>query len=441
MLYYTIERLNSMLLRFSVENFRSFKERQTLFLSAVKTCKEWRDENTAEDAGQRILRSAVIYGANASGKTNLFLAMERMRIFMLVSVDIDKNPNKLFAEPFLLSMESVTKPETFELQFTYGGKVFTYGFSLLLTGKGIDQYEVSGEWLIENVKKKDVPYFLRERRIDADGRVANVISVDKKKMPQGVGLEGRTRPDSLFFTVAAQFAEPVCQSLMEYIRSSLNVVSGLNHQGMNIYSRNQLVTNPVAGLSMKKLIHDADTGIKDVAIAPDGQLISVHNRYNESAKAIGDFVFNFHVAESQGTLKIFDLSGVLIDTLNNGRVLVVDELDAKLHPVLVRRLVMLFNNPETNPKNAQLIVNVQSPDLLAFKVFYEPRKRAIARLRRDQLYFVEKNNTESSCLTSLIEFKNENGGSTRNDSSFAKDYMLGHYGGIPYVRELVKPEV
>ena len=91
MLYYTIERLNSMLLRFSVENFRSFKERQTLFLSAVKTCKEWRDENTAEDAGQRILRSAVIYGANARGKTNLFLAMERMRIFMLVSVDIDKN--------------------------------------------------------------------------------------------------------------------------------------------------------------------------------------------------------------------------------------------------------------------------------------------------------------------------------------------------------------
>ena len=89
--------------------------------------------------------------------------------------------------------------------------------------------------------------------------------------------------------------------------------------------------------------------------------------------------------------------------------MVMDEFDAKLHPLLVRRLMMLFNDPATNPKNAQLIVNVQSPDLLAFKVFYEPRKQAITRLRRDQFFFMEKDNVESSKLISLIEFKDEKG--------------------------------
>ncbi|MBQ8113931.1 MAG: ATP-binding protein, partial [Kiritimatiellae bacterium] len=91
-----------MLIRFSVENFRSFKDRQSLYLNSVKTCKEWIDENTAVESDVRIVRSAVIYGANASGKTNLLIAMLRMKAFMLSSVDIDKNPNFLLAEPFLL---------------------------------------------------------------------------------------------------------------------------------------------------------------------------------------------------------------------------------------------------------------------------------------------------------------------------------------------------
>lgn len=426
-----------MLVRFSVENFRSIKERQTLYLSAVKTCKEWVTENTAEEAGIRLLRTAVIYGANASGKTNLLLAMERMRMFMLASVDMDKRNHLLLAEPFLLSAKSASKPETFEIQFTTGGKLWTYGFSLALTGSQPDQYEIANEWLIETVGKKEFAYFLRERRKNDDGSHANVISVDKSRMPMGVGLEARTRPDALFFTVAAQFAEPVCQALSNYISTSLNVVSGLNHDALSGYSRNRMQTDPNAAAAIKKFVTDADTGVKDISIAPDGQIMSVHDQYDAEATAVGRLAMNFQFSESLGTRKLFNFSGGLIDTLNNGRVLVVDELDAGLHPMLVRRLVMLFNNPETNPKNAQLIVNVQSPDLLAFKEFYPPRKRKIVRLRRDQFFFVEKDAVEASVVTSLIEFRSRNGVSTRNDATFDKEYLEGMYGGVPHISELV----
>ena len=128
-----------MLIRFSVENFRSFKDRQSLYLNAVKTCKEWNDENTAEESGVRAVRSAVVYGANASGKTNLFIAMLRMKSFMLSSVDIDKTPNFLLGEPFLLVPSSFTAPETFEIEVAVNGRHFVYGFSLVLKGKPFEE--------------------------------------------------------------------------------------------------------------------------------------------------------------------------------------------------------------------------------------------------------------------------------------------------------------
>jgi len=426
-----------MLISFSVENFRSIRKRQTLYLSAVKTCKEWREENVAEECGRQVLRSAVIYGANASGKTNFLLALERMRMFMLTSSDIDKSAHNLSYEPFLLETGSLLAPETFEVQFSLDGKVYSYGFSIQTMDGNPYQYEVVREWLIENVKKREVVYFLRERRRDETGEVQNVISVSDSQMPQGAGLEPRTRPDALFFTVAAQFAEPTCLKISEYFKTSVNIVSGVNHTTLSGFTRNLLVTNPSVGDKIRQMIRNADTGICDVQVAPDGSLVSVHEQRDVEGRVQARVPFNFAIAESHGTKKIFDLSGGIIDTLSQGRILVVDELDAKLHPTLVRRLVMLFNDSKSNPKNAQLVVNVQSPDLLSYKVFYPPRKRAIVRLRRDQFYFVEKGEDEASRLVSLVEFKDEQGKAMRNDASFAKAYMSGQYGGIPFVKDLL----
>ena len=426
-----------MIIRFSVENFRSFKDRQSLYLNSIKTCKEWLDENTAVESDVRIVRSAVIYGANASGKTNLLIAMLRMKTFMLSSVDIDKNPNFLLAEPFLLCTGNLGRPETFELEFTAGGRHFTYGFSLVLKDTQPSNYEIVKEWLVEVVKGRQVTCFMRERESDQNNKTVDVIDVNERRMPQGKGLEQRTRPDSLFFTVAAQFAEPTCQMISEYIRASFNVISGVNRQGMAEYSKSKLILDAEMSGRIKKLIADADTGVKDLLISDNGQMLSNHNLYAADGTIVGKHSFVFSFAESQGTQKLFDLAGMLIDALHNGRVLAIDELDAQLHPILVRHLIELFNNSEKNPKNAQLIFNAQSPDLLGYKIYSEAKGKKITRLRRDQIYFVEKDNQEASKVFSLIEFKKDSGLRTRNDASYDKDYLSGVYGGIPFPKEMV----
>ena len=153
---------------------------------------------------------------------------------------------------------------------------------------------------------------------------------------------------------------------------------------------------------------------------------------------VGRTNFLFGYMESEGTKKLFNLSGMLIDALQNGRILAVDELDAQLHPILVRHLIELFNSPDTNPKNAQLIFNTQSADLLGYKVYSEEKGKKITRLRRDQIYFVEKDSQEASRLFSLIEFKKESGMRTRNDASYEKDYLSGVYGGIPFPQEMIE---
>ena len=205
---------------------------------------------------------------------------------------------------------------------------------------------------------------------------------------------------------------------------------------LNDFSRMRFQTDADMAVRMKKLIGDADTGVKDIVLGDNGMLVSRHSVYDGSGSVVGRIDLPFSAFESQGTQKLFDLSGALIDTLRNGRILVVDELDAKLHPVLVRRLVELFNSSETNPRNAQLVFNTQSPDLLGFKVQARDGRRKTTRLRRDQFYFVEKDNREASKVFSLIEYKDGRKTGVRNDSSFEKDYLAGLYGGVPFVSEL-----
>lgn len=424
-----------MLIRFSVENFRSFKSCQTLDLSAVKTCKEWQDENTVETAQGRVLRSAVIYGANASGKTNLFLAMARMRSFMLSSIDIDKNQNGLWSEPFLLDTYSKSEPTTFEIDILLDGHFYNYGFSILGVG---GNYEVEREWLIEVERKKEKEIFLRVKNVRADGAVnGSLYKVDLNKMPEVKDLHQRTRADALFFTVAAQFAEPICQRIAEYIRNSWIIISGVNHDAMGAITARCLEESSQRADAIRQFIRNADVGIQDLLIGSGGRIQTIHNVRDRENEIVNHTIFDLFLAESQGTKKLFDFAACIVDALREGYILVIDELDAKLHPSLMRNLVLLFNNSEINPNNAQLIFNAQNIDLLGFKAMPPGRKRKTTRLRRDQFYFVEKDNCEASNLYSLIEFKNDEGQKVRNDDTFDKEYMQGAYGAVPFVGMLV----
>lgn len=148
----------------------------------------------------------------------------------------------------------------------------------------------------------------------------------------------------------------------------------------------------------------------------------MHNQYNRNGKVCGSVKFHFDERESSGTRKLFDLSGPVFDTLFNGSVLIIDELDAKMHPLISQYIISLFNNKETNPKNAQLILTTHDTHLLSQKL-----------LRRDQIWFTEKDDSEQTDLYNLMDIVLPDGTKPRNDSNYEKNYIAGRYGAIPYI--------
>ena len=150
--------------------------------------------------------------------------------------------------------------------------------------------------------------------------------------------------------------------------------------------------------------------------------ITTHNIYNEEGSVIGERSFHKNQMESEGTKKVIEISGPIFDTLNEGKILIVDELDAKLHPLLTRNIVLLFMDPEKNRHGAQLIFATHDTNLLDLEI-----------IRRDQIWFAEKDNVESTDLYSLVEFKDGDGKKVRNDRDIKRDYIRGRYGAIPFI--------
>lgn len=152
------------------------------------------------------------------------------------------------------------------------------------------------------------------------------------------------------------------------------------------------------------------------------ELDSVHNIYSDKGKVVGSVNFSFEERESSGTNKLLDLSGPIFDTLYTGATLVIDELDAKMHPLISQYIIELFNNHETNPKNAQLIFTTHDTHLLSQKI-----------LRRDQIWFTEKDSQEQTDLYSLMDIVLPDGTKPRNDANYERNYIAGRYGAIPYI--------
>jgi len=152
---------------------------------------------------------------------------------------------------------------------------------------------------------------------------------------------------------------------------------------------------------------------------------TMHNKYDSQGLIIDSVAFDKDRSESEGTKKIIDLTGPIFDSLLTGKMLIIDELDAKLHPLLTIQLVNLFNKKETNPKNSQLLFATHDTNLLNADLF-----------RRDQIWFTEKDEFEQTDLYNLVEFKLPDGTKVRNDSNLEKNYIRGRYGAIPYINEL-----
>jgi uncharacterized protein len=417
-----------MLIGFSVGNYKSFKETVTLSMVASSITEDDRelDENNVFEINYRLklLKSAAIYGANASGKSNLVAAVNFMKWFVLNSSKETQVSEAIDIEEFRLSTETEKEPSFFEIVFLLEGKNFRYGFE-------INSEQVVAEWLFQNDEDSEIMLFER----DFDSFILD-------DFPEGQGISDKTRNNALFLSVVAQFNGKLSGKILLWFSKTLQLISGLQDRQY----RNETLEffeNERYRHDIIEFIKKLDLGIADIQITNQPVFLSsnnkalyaksyggslylsseskptvktVHRKYDADGKQTAIEIFDIEKHESEGTNKLFALAGLLLDTLRTGKILFIDELDARLHPLITRELICLFNSNETNPHNAQLIFTTHDTNLLSSKAF-----------RRDQIWFTEKDNKGATDLYSLVEYK------VGKDASFERDYIIGKYGAIPFV--------
>lgn len=418
-----------MIIEFTVGNFLSFRENKTLSLEATNIT-EYK-ESTFKSGKFKLLKSAVLYGANSSGKSNFIKAMSTMKRIVMTSVE-KTSASKFEIIPFLLNTSTENKPSFFELVFLIDTTRYRYGFE-------IGNSSIHGEWLFKLEDDNEIPLFIREE---------NGIGVTDD-FKEGHGLESKTRGNALFLSVVDQFNGEIAAKIINWF-NNLGTISGLSHDNYRGLTFS-LLDKKKSKERLLNFFKDLDLGFEQLKFRKEkfqesflpsdlptellddiindlqgktiARINTVHNKYDENGEKVGFRDFDLREQESSGTNKVFDISGPIFDTLIGGGVLVIDELDAKLHPLMTAAITNLFNSPEYNTNNAQLIFATHDTNLLSY-----------GRFRRDQIYFLEKDKFEASDLYSLIEYKEEGSDKKiRKDRSFEKDYINGRYGAIPFI--------
>ncbi|OIN89246.1 MAG: abortive infection protein [Anaerolineae bacterium CG03_land_8_20_14_0_80_58_20] len=429
-----------MLIEFSVGNFRSFKDRVTLSFVAANTSardpKTNKNNTIIVNDKLTLLTSLAVYGANASGKSNIVMALNFMRRLVLSSAKESQSGEPLAVEPFRLSTETENQPSFFEIVFLLNDTQYRYGFE-------VNRNRVVSEWLFSVPSLKEATLFVREE---------NKIEPSARFFREGKGLDEKTRPNALFLSVVSQFNGEISQSILKWFRR-MGVVSGLDDMLYRAFTIRQVIEGKHKN-EIIQLVKNLDLGISDIeGIKLDKTQVALPPNMPEELRAVlvnnlGDqdwltvqtkhpkldakglqvdlVLFDMDQNESHGTQKAFYLAGPIIDALSQGKVLIIDEIEARLHPLLTRELIGLFNSLETNPQRAQLIFTTHDTNLLSNKMF-----------RRDQIWFLEKDNFNASHLYSLAEIKIESG-KVRNDAAFEDDYLKGRYGAIPFLGGIKK---
>lgn len=429
-----------MLVQFSVKNFRSFKEEATLSMVAASIKEKEARENLFKVTDKlSLLKSAVIYGANASGKSNLFDAMRFMRQFIQDSSKETQSTEKIKVSRFRLSTETDDVPASFEIIFIHEGIQYRYGFA-------VDEERVHAEWLFYVPNKQEVKVFTRaKQQFNLTGHFKSEEYIINRERVS-------VRPNALLLSVSSQFNGKMANKIMKWV-SSFNCISGLQ-PGENAGVTLSLMEEEKGMKAILEFLKDADTGIADLKIfknkipiddlpshmqkfltdRPKTDIVNVvdiktyHLKYDSKGEVVDRIPFSMHNDESAGTKKFFELSGAFIDTLKQGKVLMIDEFASRLHPRLVKAICELFNSREKNPRNAQLIFASHNTNILRKDIF-----------RRDQVWFIEKDRFGASELYSLVEYKQKDGKKVRNDASYEKDYLMGRYGGVPCIGDFEVP--
>lgn len=394
-----------MVVQFSVENYLSFKGPITLSMVSTPLREDAAlTENVmvpVADTGISLLKSAVILGPNASGKSNVIKAFDFFKRLIINSFKDVQAGEEIDVENFRLDVETSAEPTSFELIFISHENQFRYGFT-------VSREKVHDEWLYRKAcrkRAKEVELYLRE---------GDTFKVHPT-MPllQDIVNRKMVRPNALLLSAAAQFNDATAVGIIGWLNDT-TVIScsdeDLNWKDALRHFDDEAMRERIVAFSQY-----ADLGIEDIEKSGD-RVTSRHNQYDAEGRVTQTVSFPFLDNESEGTIKYFSLAYPIIDALDHGKRLIVDEFDSKMHPLLTERVISLFNSKDTNPQGAQLIFTAHDSNLLSTGSF-----------RRDQIWFTEKDRLGASSLFSLAEYK------VRSGASFEKGYLAGKYGATPII--------
>jgi uncharacterized protein len=419
-----------MLIEFSVTNYRSFLTPQRLSLTA-NTATELLEENTflsPVPSLPRLLRSAVVYGPNAAGKSNLIQAVAFMKRFVLSSAKESQEGERIGVRPFLLKKESSQKPSEIEVLFIQGGIRYQYGFSA-------NSRRVTGEWLFAYPEGRPQKWF--ERNYDPETQKDNWYFGPKFTGSRKLWQDA-TRGNALFLSTAIQLNNEQLKPVFNWFDKELAVLGEMEsiHPDFSIHECEEEEKKT----EILKFMNLADLSIRDISLQkkefsmedlPDEmpQYIKEEIAKDLKGKKLTRLLFMHPSSdngedvgldfdeESAGTRKLFELAGPWLDVLSEGRVSFVDELDTSLHPHLLRFLLKLLHNPETNRHNAQLVFATHDTTILDQSL-----------MRRDQVWFVEKDMENATRLYPLSDYK------PRKGEAMQKGYLYGRYGALPLIQ-------
>ena len=414
-----------MLIQFNFKNFKSFREEATLDLSAAKMT-EFSDR-VVTIGSEKILPVAAIYGANASGKSNIYNAFEYMSEYVEDSFkygDEEEKFDEFKPTPFLFDSTSADAESSFEVYFTLpqdkSEKIYNYGFC-------VDKAGVTEEWLNYKAKtaRKYSTIFYRgnnEEELDLSGfpkssRDNIQVALEKQVLIISLGAKlkiGKCKDirDWFLANEFADFGDPVTNFFMSR-RLPKGFVDDKNVQ-QKVIEYFSSFDEHIRDFKVDKVPMEGDS--KEDAYT----INSLHKKIDSDEMA--EIPLSL---ESAGTLKMFALYPELQDVLEKGSVFFVDELNARLHPLLVRNFILTFLNPEINKNHAQLVFTTHDTWQLSNQL-----------LRRDEIWFVEKDMRGISTLYSLADFIDEDGSRIRKDESYEKNYLIGKYGAIPTLKSI-----
>ena len=409
-----------MLLEFRVRNYRSIRDEQALNLiaSGDKELAATHLAPTGLKAAPYALRSVVVYGPNASGKSSLLSALDYMRAVVAESATIIQPGQTYNVPPFKLDAATAQQPSEFEITFLLAGVRHQYAFAMT------PQRIVSESLLVYRSSKPTQLFSRQHVEGEADDYEFSTYLTGPRKLWQE-----STRPNALFLSMAAQLNSEQLSPVFNWIVRSITFLPA----GATVLPdfTTALLDSEQGRASIREFLSAADISIADVQAVPrkgmraqwvmgaGGLQASQEEReflvpVFEHSTPKGSAKFELH-DESEGTQRLYGLIAPVLDCLRDGRVLVVDELDGSLHTLLVRRLVTMFQTPELNPNGAQLIFTTHDTSLLDHTLF-----------RRDQVWFTEKDADQATRLYPLTDF------SPRKQEAWERGYLAGRYGAVPF---------